>query len=56
MRRHFVVPRGLVGARLKRKLVVEELSEEKALTPADTSSQCQEMIKKAWNREAPLSV
>lgn len=34
------------------RMVVEELGEEKSLHPTDTSAQCQEMIKKAWNREA----
>ena len=34
------------------KMVVEELSEEKSLAPADTSSQCRDVVKKAWNREA----
>ncbi len=38
------------------KMVVEELSEEKALAPTDTSALCQEMIKKAWNREAVASM
>ena len=38
--------------RILPRIVVEELGEEKELTPADTSAQCQEMIKRAWNREA----
>ena len=38
--------------RMLPKLVVEELREDKELAPTDTSVQCQEMVKKAWNREA----
>ncbi len=42
--------------RILPKMVVEELGEDKALHPTDTSPQCQEMIKKAWNREAATSL
>ena len=38
--------------RILPKMVVEELGEDKELSPADTSGQCVEMIKKAWNRES----
>ncbi len=37
------------------KIVVEELHEDKALSPVDAQDRTQQMIKKAWDREASTS-
>jgi hypothetical protein len=42
--------------RITPKLVVEELRENKQLSPIDVQDQARVMVKNAWNREAPASV
>ena len=42
--------------RILPKIVVEELRENKQLTPVDAQEQARVMIKNAWDREAPTGV
>lgn len=42
--------------RILPKIVVEELRENKSLSPIDTQEQTREMVKNAWNREAPSGI
>lgn len=42
--------------RILPKIVVEELRENKRLSPVDAQEQTRVMVKNAWDREAPSGV
>jgi hypothetical protein len=42
--------------RIMPKIIVEELREDKALSPLDAEAQTRSMVKKAWEQQAPLGV